>query len=154
ASFGRTCEAWHRSWLIGDSQLTSSATTWRSAGSTLRGQPKLNCSNALSAARRLKAFARWRFNVFGRRTAKCCDQQFWHVPLHDLWLAQGGPRPWPPSQGIGGEASQRAATQPDRGTGTSGVSLDQRQEPAAVRFRLWPVDAPDRPLWRRNWTVV
>src|SRR5215831_5447878 len=48
-----------------------------------------------------------------------------------------------------GHGLKALAAKPASGTGTSGVSLDQRQEPAAIRVRLWPVDAPDRPRSHR-----
>jgi hypothetical protein len=53
AGFGPTCAAWHRLWSIDDSQLTSFATTWRSAGSTLRGRP--NFSLAIERGRTIEA---------------------------------------------------------------------------------------------------
>ncbi len=48
------------------------------------------------------------------------------------------------AQGAGGAAGDRLPAHPERSAGTPGVSLGQRQEPDAVRFRFWSVDTTAR----------
>ncbi len=65
-------------------------------------------------------------------------------PVRDLPLAEGRARAWPGTQGAGLESGYGTPAQAHPGAGAPDFSLDQRQEPAAVRIRFLAVDAPDR----------
>src|SRR5713101_1423427 len=77
----------------------------------------------------------------GRRSAEPRRQELRAVSYDDLQVADGGTAGW--SRGPHGAETSGAEARPGAAPEAPGPALDQWQGPAAVRFRLWSVDAAD-----------